>query len=334
MTENFWTGKDVLVTGGAGFIGSHLVRALVNLGARVSTTVYRGQETAERIRDLEHVVSIHEADLSRIEDCVEVCRGKNAVFSLAHLDGTVEFKRSHPAQILRVNTLITLNLLEAAGRSGTERFLLTSSAEVYPGSASTPLREAEAFQDMTDRPTDGYAWSKRISELTVHTFAKEYGLQVAIARPNNVYGPGDYFDDNRSRVIPRFIRNIASGVDELKIWGTGEAARTFLYVEDLVRGLLLLAERHAQADPVNLSGAEEISVRDLAALIVRIFGREVRIVCQADKPSGPLRRKPDTTKAREILGFVPRIGLEEGLRRTIHSYLATASRAAHASSEA
>ncbi len=321
MTHGFWEGKQVLVTGGAGFIGSHLVHALVGEGAHVTATVYRGHETSERLRDLEDGISVRAVDLTSLEDCLEVCDGKNAIFSLAHLDGTVAFKRAHPAQILRQNTSITLNLLEAAGRSGAERFLLTSSAEVYPISASTPLQEADAFQDMTDRLTDGYAWSKRISELSVHTFAKEFGLKVAIARPNNVYGPGDYFDFDRSRVIPRFIRSVTDGVSEISIWGTGEAARTFLYVDDLVRGLLLLTEHYAEADPVNLSGDDEISIRELAELIVRIFDRQVRIVCEPDKPSGPLRRKPDTSKARQILGFTPTIGLEEGLRRTIEFYL-------------
>ena len=333
MMQDFWQGQEVLVTGGAGFIGSHLVRALVGQGALVTATVYRGHETSMRFRDLEDSISVRPVDLTRMEDCLDVCRGKSAVFSLAHLDGTVEFKRAHPAQILRQNTSITLNLLEAAGRSGVQRFLLTSSAEVYPLSAATPLREAEAFQDMTDRPTDGYAWSKRISEMAVHTFAREYGIKVAIARPNNVYGPGDYFDYDRSRVIPRFIRSVADGAREIGIWGTGEAARTFLFVNDLVQGLLALAERHAEGDPVNLSGDEEISVRDLAALIVRIMGRDIPVVCDPNMPSGPLRRKPDTTKAREILGFVPRIGLEEGLRRTIDAYLSAPPRARRASSE-
>ncbi len=319
--QTFWQGKRVLVTGGAGFIGSHVVRALLNAGAEVTTTLYRGEETGDRIRALEHRITIRPADLTSFDECMDLCRGQDAVFSLAHLDGTVEFKKSRPAHILRENMLVSLNLLSAAGRRGVERFLLTSSAEVYPVSATAPIAEADAFSDMQDRPTDGYAWSKRMSELAVPTFAKEFGLRVAIARPNNVYGPGDYFDYTRGRVVPRFIRTVADGADRIVIWGTGEATRTFLFVEDLARGMLLLAEKYATGDPVNLSGEEEISIRDLAALIVRLFGRSVEIVCERDKPSGPLRRQPDTRKAREILGFVPAVSLEQGLRCTIDSYV-------------
>jgi GDP-L-fucose synthase len=324
--HDFWRGKRVLVTGGAGFIGSHVVRALLERGCEVTTTLYRGEENTDKISEIQDRISVRAVDLTRIEESMEVCHGQNVVFSLAHLDGTVEFKKSRPAYILRQNLLITMNLLEAAGRSGAERFLLASSAEVYPLSAPAPTSEDQAFRDMGDRPSDGYAWSKRMSELAVRTFAKEYGLQVAIARPNNVYGPGDYFDYARGRVIPRFIRTVADGADRIVLWGTGEASRTFLFVEDLVRGILLLAEKYPEADPVNLAGDEEISIRDLAALIIGIFGRDVEIVCERDKPSGPLRRRPDTTKAREVLGFSPAVPLETGLRLTIQSYLSQASK--------
>jgi nucleoside-diphosphate-sugar epimerase len=159
-----------------------------------------------------------------------------------------------------------------------------------------------------------------MSELATQLFAHEYGVPVAIARPANVYGPGDDPDPGRGRVIPAFIRSVFEG-QPIVIWGDGEQVRSFLYVEDLARGILDLAEKHAVCSPVNFSG-EAISVRGLAEMIMRIAGRTVEIRCERDKPAGAPVRVFDNSKAEQVLGFRPRVSLEEGLARTVAAYRA------------
>jgi nucleoside-diphosphate-sugar epimerase len=256
-------------------------------------------------------------DLSRTDDCIAACRGQEVVLNLAHVDGTVAFKRETPASIFRRNMLISLNMLQAASDTGVERFLLVSSSEVYSEGAPAPVEETSTFAGLADRPEDGYAWSKRMSELGAHLYARERGLQVAIARPNNVYGPGD----RRGRVIPTLIAETFRSPDSLVVWGSGEQVRTFLYVEDFVRGLFQLVETHAVCDPVNFGGTEEITIRALAELIVRLSGRPLRVTCDPSRHAGPLRRTVDATKAQQLLGFRPEVALEAGLAATIEDFL-------------
>jgi nucleoside-diphosphate-sugar epimerase len=317
MSE-FWKDKRVLVTGGTGFVGSYVVRALVEEGALVTTTAFSGT-TAPGLDALRERATVVAADLREPHDCERVAAGQEIVLNIAHADGSMMFKRSRPAYLFRQNMLITLNMLEAACRNGVQRFLLTSSSEVYPADTVTPISETEPFRGLTDRPTDGYAWSKRMSELATQLFAHEYGMHVAIARPTNVYGPGDDLDPARGRVIPTFIRNVFEG-QPIVIWGDGEQVRSFLYVEDLARGMLALTEKYAVCSPVNFSG-EAITVRELAEMVMRIAGRRVEIRCERDKPAGAARRIIDTSKAEQVLGFRPKVSLEEGLERTIAAYV-------------
>jgi GDP-L-fucose synthase len=163
-------------------------------------------------------------------------------------------------------------------------------------------------------------WSKRLSELAAAFYAHERGLKVAVARPNNVYGPGDHFEAARSRVVPSLIRDVFSATDHIVLWGSGEQVRTFLYVEDLARGLLDLTERHATCDPVDFGGHEEVTIRQLAELVVRLAGRRLAVVCDRSKPSGPQRRTVDTAKAARVLGYEPEVTLETGLQWTIAAY--------------
>jgi GDP-L-fucose synthase len=318
--DSFWSGRTVLVTGGSGFIGSYVVERLVALGACVTATVSPRVSDLPKLEHVRRHIRIRSADLTDLKDCMRVCRKQSVILAVAHADGSIAFKNRHPAYIFRQNMMITLNTLEAACRSGAERILITSSAEVYPHNAPTPTLESEAFCKLSDRLTDGYTWSKRASELAARIFVEEFGVKLAIARPNNVYGPRDYFDTERGRVIPTFIRKAFEGQEPIVIWGDGSAVRTFLYVEDLSRGLTDLIEKCPECDAVNFGGEEEISIRVLAETVVRLSGCKVAVVCDATKPVGGLRRVPDVTNARNLLSFTPCVRLEEGLMRTIHSY--------------
>jgi GDP-L-fucose synthase len=317
--SDHWSGKKVLVTGGSGFIGSHVVDRLVSLGAQVTATVFQDPVNLSNLDHVKDQIRMRVVDLTRLDDCMEICQGQDTVFNIAHADGSVVFKKNRPAYILRQNMLITLNMLEAASRNQVQRFMVTSSAEVYPHDSPVPTAEGEAFTK-SDRLADGYTWSKRMSELAAGVWTHEHTLQVAIARPNNIYGTRDYFDEERGRVIPMFIKHAVEEDKPIVIWGNGDAIRTFLYVEDLARGLVDLVEKHPKCDAVNLGGDEEISLRDLAALVLKLSGSKVEVICDTSKPSGAPKRTTDINKAQQILGFRPNISLAAGLAKTIEAY--------------
>jgi GDP-L-fucose synthase len=317
--SDHWRGKKVLVTGGSGFIGSHVVDRLVSLGAQVTATVFQDPENLSNLDHVKDRIRMRVVDLTRLDDCMEACEGQEIVFSIAHADGSVAFKKNRPAYILRQNMLITLNMLEAASRNRVERFLVTSSAEVYPHDSPVPTPEEEAFTK-SDRLSDGYTWSKRMSELAARIWTHEHSIQIAIARPNNIYGPRDYFDEGKGRVIPMFIKNAVEEDKPIVIWGNGDAIRSFLYVEDLARGLVDLVEKYPECDAVNFGGDEEITLRELAELVLRLSGSRVKVICDTTKPAGAPKRTTDISKAQQILGFRPSISLETGLSRTLEAY--------------
>ena len=323
MANDFWHDRKVLVTGASGFIGSHVTEALVQKGACVTASMLPAPDTGalDNLRSVSSRITLAAADLSDMDSCMALCRGQDVVFSIAHADGSASFKRDRPAFIFRQNMFITLNMLEAARQNGVQRFLVMSSAEIYSPDVHAPIDESDGFTGWPSRQSDAYAWSKRMSEFAADVYSREHGLQVAIARPSNVYGPRDSFDLARGRVIPMFIRKALLGRGPIEVWGSGEQMRSFLYVTDLARGLLDLVELHPTCDPVNFSGERQISIADLASLVVRLSGRDVSVVCDPAKPVGPSNRTLSSLKSQEVLGFVERIGLEEGLRRTIDSFL-------------
>lgn len=313
---SFWEGRSVLVTGGAGFIGSHLVDALLPRGARVRVPVLPPEAGEAAPWSLPAAVDVVPADLRRFEDCTAVCQGCDVVLNLAARDGSIEFKKRHGASILRDNALIALHMLEAARRQRVERFLVMSSAEVYGPTAPVPTSEEAAGTSLPSGDSAAYAWSKRFAELAAQSYAQAFGLNVAIARPSNVYGPRDHTGD-AGRVIPHLVQRVIRGEAPIVIWGSGKQTRTFLYVDDIARALLDLVERYSVADPVNLAGSREITIEDLTRLVIRVSGRSASVATDPTRPSGAARRVLDTSKAKARLGFVEGVTLEEGLARTI-----------------
>lgn len=319
---SYWDGKKVLVTGGAGFTGSHLVEQLLERGRNVKVTAADDLSSGSlrNLRAVKGRIRFLKADLRRPEACARACRGQQAVLHLAARMGGVAFNAAHPATMYRENALLTLNVLEAARKAGARRFLMTSSACVYPRFCTVPTPETEGFKDWPEPTNEGYGWAKRMDEFLAMAYRKEFQMKVAIARPYNTYGPRDDFDPKTSHVIPALIRRVLSGEDPLRVWGTGRQSRSFIFVEDAARGLLDAAERYAVCDPVNLGTREEVTVAELVKLIVELSGRGPKVVFDPSKPSGQPRRNCDTRKALRKLGFQARVSLREGLRKTIAWY--------------
>lgn len=319
--KNFWKGKRVLVTGGSGFIGSHLSEMLVSRGAEVTVV---GKEKKGEVGFLdfsEPHLQYHQADLSALAPrMVGLCRGKDVLFHLAARVAGIGFNSLHPATMLRDNLAMAMTIFEAVRLAKVPRMQFVSSACVYPRYCTLPTPETEGFLDDPEPTNYGYGWAKRMGEVLAKTYAQEYGMKISIVRPYNGYGPRDNFDPETSHVIPALVRRVISGEDPVVVWGSGTATRSFLFVSDFARGLMEAVERYPVPDPVNIGTEEEVSIKDLVALIIELSGSRAKIVFDKTRPDGQPRRNCNTKKAKEKIGFVARVPLREGLKRTIQWY--------------
>lgn len=317
---DFWRDKRVLVAGGSGFVGSHLVERLLAAGARVTATASRAATLRRFLAPVLDRIAVAVGDLGDSGQARRAVQGHDVVMYLAARVGGVAYNVAHPASLFRENLTPFFSVIEAAREACTPRFLVTSSACVYPGDASVPTPESEGRAGGPEPTNAGYGWAKRMEEFLAEAYHAEFGLDVCVARPVNAYGPRDDFDPQTSHVIPSLIRRVLGGENPLRVWGDGTATRSFLYVDDLARGLMAVAERARPTDAINIATDEEISIGDLARLVVRLSGRDTAIEFDPSKPSGQPRRLCDTTIARTHLGFTADVGLEDGLRRTLAWY--------------
>lgn len=299
---NFYQNKRVFVTGGYGFIGTYLVAALKAVGAKVTA------------------LSHQDLDLENAQAVAVAMNHHDFVFHLAAHVGGIHYNQAHPARLLHRNLLPILNVLEAARLVKIKRLLLVSSACVYPRHCLVPTPESEGFKAEPEPTNYGYGWAKRIAEVLAKTYAQEYGLRVGIVRPYNAYGPGDNFDPKQSHVIPALVKRVLDGENPLVVWGDGSASRSFIYVDDVVKGMMLALEKYPVPDPVNLGTQEEIKIKDLVTLIIRISGKKLPVKFDLTKPNGQPRRNCDTTKAEQLLGFRAKVKLAQGLESVINYY--------------
>lgn len=318
-TSGFWKGKKVLVTGGTGFIGSHLVEMLVQEGSIVRVP-YMDASKLENLDSVKDKIELQKTDLFDFQNCLKACNEQEMVLNLAARVAGIEFNRKYPATMLRDNVLLQQNMLEASRQKNVQRFLVVSSACVYPNTARIPTPEEDGFVGEPEPTNSGYGWSKRFGELLGEKYAQEYGMKIAIARPFNSYGPRDNFDPKISHVIPALIRRVFEGENPLVVWGDGTPTRAFCYVTDFARGLLLCAEKGTGKGATNIGTNEEVSIKQLVELIVKESGKKPNIVFDTSKPNGQPRRNCDNTKAEKILGFKAEVSLEEGLKKTIEWY--------------
>jgi GDP-L-fucose synthase len=325
-TRAFFARRSVAVTGASGFIGSHVVEQLLALGACV-TAVTR-QASPANLAHLGCDIEIHKADLNNLADARQALRGASAVLHLAAVVGGLEFNVSKPATIFQTNLQCFFNAIQAARQAGVERFLVTSSACVYPRHCSIPTPETEGFLNEPEPTNSGYGWAKRMEEFLGAKYAAEFGLPVAIARPYNAYGPRDNFDPATSHVIPALIVKAFQTPDHyLRVWGDGSHSRSFLYVDDFARGLLEVAARLPTADAVNIGADDETTIAETACIIASLVS-EIRktVIEPVFDPAGLTgqpRRKCDATKARSLLGYEALVDIREGLKRTVEWFAAT-----------
>jgi len=318
--DSFWKGKKVLVTGGAGFIGSHVVEKLVERGAIVSVIDNLANGTLDNLENVKNQIIFIKGDCTVLEDAEKVCEGQDIVMNLAAKVGGIEYNKTHQATMFRDNLPIETTMIEAARRAGVRRFLVISSACVYSHECSIPTPESEGFLDEPEPTNGGYGWAKRMGEKIGEYYAEEFGMEVGIVRPYNCYGPRDHFEPDKSHVIPALIKRVFDGENPVKVWGSGNQTRAFLYVDDLAEGMILAIQKYPMPDPLNLGTDEEISIKDLINKIIKISGINVKVEFDTSKPDGSPRRNSDNKKAIEKIGFRPTVKLDEGLKKTITWY--------------
>ncbi len=319
---NYWKDKHVLVTGGSGMVGSYVSEMLLERGAKVSLTAKDSLDSFERnnLQKILGSVSLIPVDLRNLDDCYLATENQDVVMNLAARVGGIEYNRMHPGTMFRDNILISSNMLDAAVKNDVGKFLVVSSACVYPRDCTIPTPEEEGFKGTPEPTNDGYGWAKRMAEFQANAYNREFGLPVTIVRPYNCYGPRDHFDARNGHVIAAIIKRIYDGENPLVVWGSGEQTRAFLYVEDFARGLIEVTEKYSGSFPLNLGVDEEIKIKDLVGLIVEITGKDIEIGFDLTKPDGQPRRNCDITKLRDELDFKPKFTLKEGLTKTIDWY--------------
>jgi GDP-L-fucose synthase len=294
----------ILVTGGGGFLGSHLVE---RLEARADDVF------AARRRDY---------DLTLGDDAARLFEEARPelVFHLAAEVGGIGANRANPGRYWYANQLMGAHVLEQARLHGTHKVVIAGTVCAYPKHTPVPFREEELWNGFPEETNAPYGVAKKAVLVGAHAYREQYGLDTVFLLPANLYGPRDNFDLETSHAVAALIRKMLAGEDDVVLWGDGSPTREWLYVEDCAEALLLAAERYSGPEPVNLGTGQEVSIRELAELIAELTGFEGRITWDTSMPNGQPRRSLDTSRARELFGFEARTPLRDGLERTVAWY--------------
>ncbi|MDI7261251.1 MAG: GDP-L-fucose synthase [Thermodesulfobacteriota bacterium] len=311
----FWDKKRVLVTGGAGFLGSFVVEKLKKRGCK--------DIFVPRSKDY---------DLVEMDSVKRLYRDSkpDIVIHLAAEVGGIGANRDNPGRFFYENLMMGVQMMEVGRQVGIDKFVVIGTVCAYPKFTPVPFKEENLWNGYPEETNAPYGLAKKMLLVQAQAYRQQYGFNAIYLLPVNLYGPRDNFDPESSHVIPALIRKCVDaislpptsnfGPSAITIWGTGNPTREFLYVEDAAEGILLAAERYNKPDPINLGAGFEISIKDLVKLIVKLTGFKGDIIWDNSKPDGQPRRMLDTSRAEKEFGFKAKVGFEEGLKKTIEWY--------------
>lgn len=307
MIRNFWTDKKVLITGGHGFLGTHITKKL-----------------KEKNPKLIRIADIEKYDLRKYEDCLKASKGMDVVIHLAAKVGGIGFNREFPGDLFDDNILMGTFMMKAARVNKVKKYVAIGTICAYPKLTPVPFKEENLWMGYPEETNAPYGLAKKMQLVQAQAYRDQYGFDSIFLLPVNLYGPGDNFDPKSSHVIPALIKKFADAKNnndkEVVVWGTGKASREFLYVEDAAEGILAAAEKYEKPDPVNLGAGFEIKIKDLAGLIQKLSGFKGTLTWDKTKPDGQPRRMLDVSRARKEFGFKAKTSFEKGLKKTINWY--------------
>ena len=307
MANSFFSDKKIVVTGGAGFLGRNIVKKLEEKGAREIIVP----------RQAKH-------DLRVLEHCEEIVKNADIIIHGAARVGGIGYNLEHPGELFYDNLLMGIQLMEEARKAGVKKFVGIGTICAYPKFTPTPFKEEELWNGYPEETNAPYGLAKKMLLVQSQAYRDQYGFNSIYLLPVNLYGPEDNFDPDSSHVIPALIKKFVDAKKErsdiVVVWGSGNATREFLFVEDAADAIILATEKYHKSDPVNIGSAFEISIKELAEMIKELVGFEGRIVWDQSRPDGQPKRKLDTSRAEKEFGFVSKIDFESGLKKTINWY--------------
>lgn len=297
--------KVILVTGGGGFLGTHVCAELREKWPQAEIRI--PARPADDLRDM--------------STCERLVQGVDTVIHLAARVGGIGFNQAHPGQLFYDNAIMGIQLIEAARRVGVKKFVAVGTICAYPKFTPVPFKEDDIWMGYPEETNAPYGLAKKMMLVQAQAYRQEYGFNAIYLLPVNLYGPGDDFDTHSSHVIPALIRRMVEARDTnaptVEVWGTGVATREFCFVRDTAHAIVLATERYDGPEPINIGSGIEISIADLVNVIKRVVGYQGEIVWDPTKPDGQPRRQLDITRARTLLGYEPSTSFEDGLKETV-----------------
>jgi GDP-L-fucose synthase len=298
--------KKILVTGGAGFLGSQVVKKLIERGVpKEAIAIPRSAKD----------------DLRKWDVCKKVVQGQDVVIHLAAKVGGIGFNREHPGSIFYDNAIMGIQMMEAARQAGVKKFVQVGTICAYPEFTPVPFKEEDLWNGYPEETNAPYGLAKKMLLVQAQAYRQEYGFNAIYLLPVNLYGPGDNFDPKSSHVIPALIKKVAdaqkSGAKFIEVWGTGKPSREFFYVEDAAEGIVCATEKYDKAEPVNLGSGIEITIKNLVEKICELMNFKGEIRWDTSKPDGQPRRMLDVYKSEREFKFKSKIKFSDGLKKTI-----------------
>ena len=303
-----WESKNILVTGGNGFLGSRLVQMLKEKNPKKIT-----------------IPDSKKYDLRNVDNCKSVLQDIDVVFHLAAKVGGIGLNQSKPGELFYDNLMMGVNLMEEARKNKIEKFISLGTICSYPKFTPIPFKEDSIWDGYPEETNAPYGLAKKMLLVQSQAYRQQYNFESITLFPTNLFGQNDNFDEDSSHVIPAIIKKVLNAIqnkhDSISLWGDGTPTRDFLYVDDAAFGILLAAEKYSDPEPLNLGSGIEISIKDLATLIIKLMNANLKISWDVNKPNGQPKRCVSIEKAKNKIGFQPKVSLTDGLKLTIDSFI-------------